>query len=226
MRLRLAAIVWVLVAGGVAQAQRPDVTQKTFDGRGNPLLVDNPVPDGSHGINTWRICRPHERCFKPSARHVSDNGRVLEPGPQPAGTRFVARVTYRGRTRAVRTSAWRGRVRARRPARLRGAPSVGATIRPLAARWSGGWGGGWEDLRVEVCRRRTTGCQTLIAPTYVGPSSTPIPERFAGWYVHAADAHVALRTPMPAIGYLRPWGVPVTRRSAEVSWSRPVRIRG
>jgi hypothetical protein len=224
VRIGVALVVWMAVVVGAAVAQRAELTEEVFDGRGDPLIVVNPAPHGSEGRVSWMVCRPHQRCVVPARRLIEADGRVLRPGRQPAGTTFVGRVTYRGHTTAVRTRRWRGRVHAAAPARLIGDPRVGAIVQAAPARWAGGWGGESEDLRVEVCAQPTSGCQTLISPNYVGPRSAQIPAQFEGWYIHVADVHVAAGSITAPVGYGRPAGVPVTHPSAQVSWSQPVRI--
>ncbi|HEU4974101.1 MAG TPA: hypothetical protein VFT50_03350 [Baekduia sp.] len=169
MRVVVAVIVWMAVLAGAAEAHEPRLLQETFDGHGDPrVMVILGSGGGLEGVS-WRVCRPHRPCSAPARPRLHPDERVLEPGRQPAGTTFVARVTYRGRTTPFRTPRWRGRVRDVATARLVGHPRVGAVVRAAPARWTGGWGGETDDLRVEVCTRPTSGCQTLLAPDHVGP---------------------------------------------------------
>jgi hypothetical protein len=226
MRASMAsALVLMLVLTAAGDGQPRRLTLLSFDGRGRPVINMNAGPNGTEGWVFWRVCHPQTRCVKPRASRVFAHGRVLRPGAEPAGTTFVGRVLYHGEIRYKETSRWRGQVRANRRPRVRGIAQVGAWVAAEPARWSGGWGVERHDLRLEACRRRYGRCHTVAAPLYVGPSRVQLSPDLAGWYLHAADVHIAPDAGDSAIGYLLPTAVPVTRRSAVVSWSRPIRIR-
>jgi hypothetical protein len=74
---------------------------------------------------------------------------VLEPGTEPAGTRFVASARYRGRTYEAAVT-WQGRVQAVSLPALGGSTREGGVVDPLPAQWIGGWRGEFDQLGVEA----------------------------------------------------------------------------
>ena len=129
-----------------AAAQYGVSIQAVFDSGGDPLLVANFDPDGSLATPTFSICPPGKPC---KSRQEGQNG--LRPGPEPTGTRFTAQATYRGETYSASVS-WLGQVQTLGSPRLLGAARQGRIVRPVAARWQGGWGGKSDLLGVQACR--------------------------------------------------------------------------
>lgn len=189
MRRSLVAACCVLawfVLPAAASAQTARISQQVFDPQGDPLLTANPSPDGAKGEVTWPICSPGSGPCRLAAP-----GPVLTPGEQPAGTTFLASVEFEGQASSDTSDPWLGRVTATAPPRLEGKPVVGKTVTPSAATWTGGWGGEYEDLRVQACRTATAQrCKSLTAPLFFEQAADPsatIPARYAGWYLFAAD---------------------------------------
>jgi|SRR5579884_2009666 len=203
--------------------------QAVFDARGNPVLVANFTPDGSLARPAWSICRPaalgrRQACVFAAAPIA------LQPGREPAGTRFLAWARFRGR-RYVASVTWRGRVRALARPGVDGTPRVGAAVLPLPGRWAGGWGTESDQLGLEACRTRSgrhcvmlSGGQAFCPPA---AARARIPARFRGWYVFALDARSAHDEVCAGIGYGSPEAVPAWPVGETVARSAPVGpIRG
>lgn len=216
-----------------AGAQTAAITQQLFDAHGDPSIVASPTPDGSKGTVSFRICRPGATTCD-AATGPSEG--VLEPGPEPPGTVFEARVTYGATTTTARSAPWRGRVRATAGPRLQGRAAVGERVRPGAASWAGGWGSEFDDLRVQACRRPDgTQCETLsqasTQPSFnpflgstAGVGAVTIDSRYLGWYVQAVDRRLARDTAFALTGPSRPSAILALTPGPTIAASRPVRI--
>jgi hypothetical protein len=189
--------------------------QAVFDNVGNPLLVANFSPDGSLATPHWSICSPDSEA--PCMIAASKDGS-LEPGPEPAGTRFVATARYAGRTYSAAVT-WQGRVQAVSAPALGGIAREGRVVTPLPARWTGGWGGEFDQLGVEVCASASgTNCRLLGGGELGCPDDTSRPRLrgwFTGWYLFALDARLAKDDACAGTGYfanadLPPWKVSET----------------
>ena len=100
--------------------------QDVFNAAGNPLLIANFSPDGSLATPRWSICLPDAQ--GPCTPAAAEN-HALEPGPEPAGTRFVATASYADRTYSAAVT-WQGRVQAVSAPTLRGTPREGGVVDP------------------------------------------------------------------------------------------------
>ncbi len=205
-RVLLIAVVAAVVLPGVARAQQAAITQRVFDLDGNPQLVANPSPDGSKGSVSWAICRPAALSCDPAGSE-----RVLEPGPQPAGTVFEASVDYAGQRTTDRSPAWGGRVTATTRPVLAGRARVGRRVHARKAGWTGGWGDESDLLVVQACRTRTAKHCVILAPR-------PIPRRYRGWFVFAVDRRLPAQQAFSA-------AQPGLRPARTVVFSAPRRIR-
>lgn len=175
----------------------------------------------------------------------------LHVGDVPAGTVFEATATYAGESASARSAPYLGRVSATAPPGLPGRLRVGALVRPMAARWMGGWGNERSYLQTQACRDRMGhGCVVIADQFYwnhcpgVGAVLDP---RCVGWYVRAIDRRFgrdvafptfavgkpeALRPSQPSpasgvatFGPIRPAAGPPESRCGRVGpWSRP-RVR-
>jgi hypothetical protein len=188
--LALAAGTAIARAGGRTSALRYGVEiQAVFDGRGNPDLVANFVPDGSLATARWSICAPGVAACLPA--HARDG--QLRPGPEPAGTRFVARALYKRRSYES-SLIWHGRVRPVSLPAATGPFAVGDVVRPVAARWVGGWRGDGDQLGIEACRLPNgTGCRMLGGGELGCPDASSSPRLggwFTSWYLFAVDARM------------------------------------
>jgi hypothetical protein len=138
------------------------------DANGDPVVyATQPV--------SWRACVATDcRTFE---------GDIWHAGESPPGTVFTA---YAG-TDGASLSGWGGRIAATAPPALGGTPVVGGYVWPLAATWSGGWGGELDDLRVEACKDGA--CRTLSAPDWVfgHQDLVKLGPELAGWSLHVAD---------------------------------------
>jgi len=153
---------------------------------------------------------------------------ILNPGPEPAGTVFVATATAGGRTYRAHMT-WQGTVKALSPPRVLGAPRFGAHVTAAAGTWTGGWGGEFDQLGVEACRTRAgTGCVVLSGGQYGCPGQ-PANATAGGWlpgmYLFAYDLRVARDGACAGVGYaypgaLPPW--PVSQIAARSAPAGPV----
>jgi hypothetical protein len=216
--------------------------QAVFDSDGNPVLVANFSPNGSLANPHWAICSSGSsgHCIDTASQH-----RALEPGPEPAGTRFVATARYAGRTYSAAVT-WRGRVQAVGAPALLGTSREGAVVEPVRARWTGGWGGELDQLGVEACATASgTRCRMLGGGELGCPDNTSRPRLrgwFTGWYLFALDARLSEDEICAGTGYstnadlpLWPVGETVVRSAAlaringpprpTFAWLRPALLR-
>ena len=224
-------IVVVAIAGLLTAAassgghgHRPPVSltiQAVFDSHGNPSLVAN--SGGAGPTPRWSICSP-----PPDATCVQTKKTrfpFLNPGPEPAGTVFVATETAGGRTYRASVT-WLGRVTAVTRPRIVGRPRFGRHVTAIAGRWIGGWGTESDQLGVEACRtRRGKGCVVLSGGQYGCPGQ-PARAFVGGWlpgmYLFAFDLRVPRDGSCAGVGYsypgaVRPWPVQqIVARSAPV----------
>jgi hypothetical protein len=221
-RLRRVALIGGVIAGLSASAisviapagARPGkatgygvAVQAVFDPAGHPVLVANFTPNGSLATPRFSVCRPDRGCESLAARQGP-----LRSGPEPPGTLFIAAARYRGRTYTASVT-WLGQPHATTSPGVLGAPRKGQVLRPIAARWHGGWSGDFDQLGVEACRTasgkhcRMLGGGELGCPD--GSSSPVIGDWFAGWYVFALDARLPRDTACAGTGYDNNASLPV-----------------
>ncbi len=194
--------------------------QAVFDSAGNPSLVANSRAAGE--TPRWTICTPApaSACRAvPVTKHA-----ILEPGPEPTGTVFIATDTARGRTYSARDT-WQGRVTAVAPPSIVGAPRFGDHVTATAGRWTGGWGTEFDELGVEACQTaQGTGCVVLSGGQYGCPGQPP-GASVGGWvpgmYLFAFDLRVARDGACAGVGYSYPGAVPPWRLSQIVARSAP-----
>ncbi len=175
--------------------------QAVFNAAGNPLLVANFSPDGSLATPRWSICLPDSQG---PCTPAATKDHALEPGPEPAGTRFVATASYAGRTYSAAVT-WQGRVQAVSAPTARGTPREGGVVDPMPARWAGGWDGDLDQLGVEACATASgTRCRMLGGGELGCPDDTS-PTRlrgwFTGWYLFALDARFGSGSICAGTGY-------------------------
>lgn len=192
--------------------------QAVFNRAGDPLLVANFSPDGSLATPHWSICRPDAggRCT------AAAKNQVLRPGPEPAGTRFLATARYAGRTYSAAVT-WNGRVQALTLPSLGGIPREGGVVDPLPGQWNGGWGGEFDQLGVEACATASgTRCRMLGGGELGCPdNSSPTPLRgwFTGWYLFALDARLPRDGACAGTGYIANADLPLWRIGPTVTRS-------
>ena len=208
----------LLAAGAGAGRATPNSVeiQAVFDTAGNPLLVAN--FNGEGPTPSWTVCSPAGTCSAaPTTPHAT-----LEPGPEPAGTGFVASVTADGQTYSASVT-WQGQVRALAPPRVVGPARFGAPVTAAAGEWAGGWGDEFDQLGVEACRTRTgTGCVVLSGGEYGCPGQSAratVGGWLPGMYLFAYDLRSAREEACGGVGYSYPGAVPPW------PWRRPIVAR-
>lgn len=179
--------------------------QAVFDRAGNPLLVAN----FNGATPSWTICSPASA----GACHAVAGTKhgLLDPGPEPAGTVFVASATARGRTYSARVT-WQGQVQALAPPQVVGPARFGAHVTATAGRWTGGWGTESDQLGLEACQTpQGTGCVVLSGGQYGCPGQ-PANATVGGWipgmYLFAYDVRSARDEACAGVGYGYPGAVP------------------
>ena len=251
----LIPLVAVVVTGcATAGAATPRFTptpgvaiQQGFDRAGNPSLLDNAENVGPHPKMTWLMCLPADARCRPvthGLRQLVATAQALNPGRTTPGTFFKAIARRGGHTYVARSATWIGAVIAVGAPRVSGQARVGALVRPIAGRWSGGWSRGptrqqaggsisaglgpdRDQLSIEACRtvsgRR---CLNLSPQTsrfcLYSPHPVQVPARFAGWYLFAFDQ----RVPQPQLcaepQFASPEVEPTVRRGPTASRSTPL----
>ncbi|HUA02896.1 MAG TPA: hypothetical protein VMB27_03265 [Solirubrobacteraceae bacterium] len=220
----LVAVAGLLAAAATSPARPPvlrdSVTiQAVFDSHGNPSLVAN--SGGAGPPPRWSICAP-----PPAAGCVQTKKTrfpFLNPGPEPAGTVFVATETVGGLTYRASVT-WQGRVTPVTPPRVVGRPRFRGHVTAIAGRWTGGWGTESDQLGVEACRtRRGSGC-VVLSGGQLGCPGQPARAFVGGWlpgmYLFAFDARTPRDWACAGVGYsypgaVRPWPVQqIVARSA------------
>jgi hypothetical protein len=210
------------MAGGSAARDeaRAEISQQIFRRDGLPMLVANPVPRGDLGrVVRWLSCTPDGGCTEVAS---GDDVRVLEPGDVASGTTFTAEVLAGSGERSSATSdPWNGRVTALTAPRVAGTLRVGALVRPVPARWTGGWPGDRHDLRMEACRDAAgMRCETIAAQHEDLPgcrrAAAVIRRRHAGWWIRAVDQRRPHDTATAGVGYERVRDVPLLKPSRTV----------
>ncbi len=200
--------------------------QAVFDREGNPLLVANFSPNGALAAPRWSICPPASKGTCRPAR----TGQLLEPGPEPAGTRFLATARYAGRTYRA-SVVWRGQVHATSAPGLLGLIREGDIVTPVPAEWTGGWGGEQDQLGVEACATRGGArCRMLGGGELGCPDETSRP-RLEGWFtgsdLFAVDARFARDVACAGTGYSTNADLPLWPLGATVVRSRALgRVTG
>jgi hypothetical protein len=217
-RWRIASLVVVAAVGGLVVAgagatgrgkrqpiPAPVQIQAVFDSAGNPSLIAN----SGGSTPSWMICSPAPaNACHPVAR---TKHAILNPGPEPAGTVFVATDTLGGRTYSARLT-WQGQVRAVALPRVLGPVRFGAHVTAAAGTWTGGWGDEFDQLGLEACRTRIgTGCVVLSGGQYGCPGQPPnatVGGWLPGMYLFAFDLRVARDGACAGVGFAYPGAVP------------------
>lgn len=181
--------------------------QAVFDPTGDPFVIAN--FNGAGLPPRWTICSPapNSTCDHLKQTHRSS----LRSGPEPAGTVFVASDIAGGHTYTARIT-WHGRVRALAPPRLLGPARFGAQVTVAAGRWTGGWGGEFDQLGVEACRTRAaTGCVVLSGGQYGCPGEPPnatVGGWLPGMFLFAYDLRIPRDQACAGVGYSYPGAIP------------------
>jgi hypothetical protein len=193
--------------------------QSVFDASGNPVVVANFVPDGSLATATWAICPPQTPT---ECRSVRSQHGVVQPGAEPAGTRFVATAVYESVSYTA-SAVWHGRVHALSRPSLRGPRRLNGIENRILARWAGGWGSETDQLGVEACRTasgrdcRMLGGGELYCPD--ATSRTRLGGWFTGWYLFALDARLPADDVCAGTGYFANADLPLWKPGATITRS-------
>jgi hypothetical protein len=174
------------------------------DGRG--MLVGYPTPD-AWGSVTWERCAPDG---SPCEAFASDpaSDQIVHVGDAEPGTVFQATASGNGTTITARSDPYGGPIHAVVLPRIDGALRVGALVKPVPARWTGGWGGEVPVVQLQVCRDRKGGdCRVISDYPYWDDCpgvGAVLQRRYEGWYLRVADARSARTPAFPAFAALRP----------------------
>jgi hypothetical protein len=163
---------------------------------------------------TWQACLGSAcRAFD------ADTWQAGETAP---GTVFTARAG----SEAASLPGWGGRLGATSAPALGGHAVVGGTVWPVAAKWSGGWGGERDDLRVEACKQAV--CRTLAAPEWVfhGKRAVVIGRDVAGWSLRVVDRRRNASEVRPQVLITDPGDVPPLAAGPLVALSPAVGVSG
>jgi hypothetical protein len=188
----LAAAVWIAPTAS-ADSQRGLVItyQDEQDGRG--WLVAYPTPDGAWGRMSWEACAPAGGCEAVQPDATTD--RSLHVGDAAPGTIFKATASDGEESVSGSSDPYGGRLQTVVKPSVQGALRVGHLIKPVAGRWSGGWGGEVPLLQLQVCRKRRGGpCKVISDNPYWDPcpdTGARLPRRYLGWFVKVADVRYA-----------------------------------
>ena len=117
---------------------------------------------------------------------LDDISLPYEPGDVAAGTFYEADVF--GVTQ--RSTAWTGRVGSTLEPTMRGTLALGATLTPVAAQWTGGWGDDVSRLSLYVCR--TEGGDDCVF------STGAVRAEHNGRYAFSVDSRAAKNDHVPA----------------------------
>jgi hypothetical protein len=216
-----AVLAGVNFASADAARQRMEISYEiNSDGRG--AVVANISPDAA-GRYGWLRCPPRRGHCEQLATHA----RALNAGNAPVGTTWIAIGTHGSQTSSAGTLPYRGRVRARTRPRVKGPVRSGAFVRPVAAKWRGGWGNEFDWLQLQVCRTRSgKGCAVISDSFYANVcpgTGAVIDGGYAGWFLRALDARIGRNTAIPTVAIL-PGHVPPFRPGPDVASSVPVRV--
>ena len=195
------------LAGGVGQrtASRPApaaadqavMIQAVFSSAGNPELA------GSFQLSSatvsWSACLPGAAC-----QAIASKLGFLSPGPEPAGTRFIASARFHGTSYSA-SRTWNGQVHATSQPRLTGRLAAGEPLHLVAGAWTGGWGAEFDQLGAEACRTAAgTGCE-MLAGGELGCVDASSHRRLGGWftgaYVFVFDNRMAAGSACAGTGY-------------------------
>jgi hypothetical protein len=201
------AIGLVLLRSAINGRDAHAMGQQTFTQSGWPSVAGDGRP-----VVAWRSCPAKGGCrrVRPDVR----SSDLLELGPTASGTRFEADVRDDdGGLSVLRSSPWRGQVTAVSDPGIRGSLRAGSLIRPVKARWSGGWPGDVSRLSLEACRTGgRSACVTLssaIFATSCGGAAGRPGSEYVGWRLRAVDRRVPRNASTSAVGFSEAKAIPV-----------------
>jgi hypothetical protein len=207
MRVRLvivllAAAVGVVSVGAYAAAGEPGEPhfQAELQG-GSGLVYANPEERGGE-MWSWSICDASGANCRPFG-----SGKEIHVGSPPAGVTFRL-TTNEGTTL---TPVWNGPLALVAGPSVVGAVEANSLVRPVPARWAGGWSGDIEDFTQLAACATSAGseCTSLTDWEYGGGgcgSGTVIDPIFAGWYLQVASQVFGPGVLFAEVGHSTPYG--------------------
>ncbi len=211
VRLRHAApLALALVAAWPARAAEASLGRWGLDPlTGDPYLSIQWIPEQFASAPVWRACLPAEVC------RAIGGDRLVRPGETAAGTVFESDVTTTSGPTTEGSPVWRGRLTLLVAPGVQGELRIGEDVRPVPARWGGGWGDEVITNALIACPDLSgPGCEYLVnrAGTWnFGLGDRPLAARLAGGYVYAVEWRSA-RDQNPFVAALPPPpGAPTTR---------------
>jgi hypothetical protein len=189
----------MLLAGSAAAADSDFKLTLSYwinsDGTGR-VIADTPI---GAGTTSWQACPPAEPCSPTASAPQSD--RFLDAGSSPPGTVFVATAVEGGQTASATSVPYQGPVAATVGPKVGGELRVGARVRPIAGRWSGGWGSEFSLIQLQVCSTPGGGNCVVIADDHSLRFSDGAVLRPSdcGKYLRATDRRLGRDTVSPAV---------------------------
>lgn len=165
----------------------------------------------AQGAIAWRSCAGGGAECVPYLG-VPDTIPSVDAGGSPVGTVFEASATVNGQVVVARSRPYLGPVRWTEPPGIRGPIQASSFVRPVPARWTGGWGVERSYPQLQVCRTaRARRCLTISDAHHWNAcrgTGAVIAKRYTGWYLRAVDRRAGPNVPVPAIGYRLPEAIP------------------
>lgn len=220
--------VVALSAPAAAAAQAPSLTIEYGIGMaGRGTLWAHAAPPTGAPI-AWASCAGGGPVCLPYPS-VPNSVPSLDAGDSPAGTVFEASATIDGQLVTARSRPYLGPARWTDPPGIAGPIRANAFVRPVPARWVGGWGVEKSYPQLQVCRKqRGRRCLTISDAHYwnVCPGTgAVIAKRYTGWYLRAIDRRAGPGVPLLAIAYGAPEAIPPVPVDGKTAMSTPaVRI--
>jgi hypothetical protein len=194
----------------LAAANVPVRALLTDDGSGQ-LVVDDPAEGWS-----WEVCQA-------DLSNCSSFGSGREISIGPAVPEAVFRVFGSDGTGV--SPVWHGSLDAVELPSVEGPVRANALITPIAATWSGGWDGDFDQTQLAACATPTGGrCTTLTDPRYgrgCADGATVLDPVFTGQYLRVADMRIGpgmlLGPAPPMVPDVTPYGHQVWRGNGRIS---------
>jgi hypothetical protein len=227
--LALGCAVVALGAPAATSAQAPSLRigyGVAGDG-GGTLRADLPGLFVAAPIS-WKKCDGGGTDCVPYPSTQSNFDQVIV-GDSPPGTVFEASATVDGQAVSARSRPYLGPVRWTDPPGIKGSFRVNGFVRPVLARWAGGWGVERSYPQLQVCRGpRARRCLTISDAFHWNRCpgvGAVIAKRYAGWYLRAVDRRGGQAVPQTLLLHRMPETVlPVLQGGPTVSLTPGVRI--
>lgn len=220
--------VVALAMPGVAAAQAPAIEilyGVAPDGGGT--LSASPMPP-TEGDVTWSSCAGGGPACVPYPSEPRSRP-ALNAGDSAPGTVFEAQIAVGGQLVTARSLPYQGRVRWTEPPGIAGRLRANGFVRPIPAKWTGGWGNQRSYPQLQVCTGpRARHCLVLSDANYwdrCPGTGAVIPKHYTGWWLRAVDRRGGPFIPLLAIYYGSPELVPLAPLGgAATALTPPIRI--